>query len=382
MRFSTLLNTALFAFLISSFNVHAFDLGDLANLVGSGADTPEKILNRLPEGMRSNATFVYNSRSLQQASTSHPRVLLWDDATGFSLSYNGDPKLRGYSTLEMASLNRASGVLGFYELKFPLRRDTAGRAFFQPSQPQTCLACHGPNPRPIWGAFPRWPGVYGSFNDRIEGAELEALQTFSDVAKKEPRYRPIILPKTSEALPATPTALLADRPNFRYGALLSRINAYRLRKLIETPDPKRRRAILLFFTGCELDFETPSDVTSTLDSMNLSLADLDLRTVYYDPKNNDLDFYGSYPDGFSTTRELLIYQLVKDWMPGFEGLEQITRTIEDSLPLADRKDSRSREMIKDLDSWGPWIALDGSPPLQKLCDEISAMPRRLKSHST
>jgi len=355
----------------------AFDLSAFRDLVSAGNDTPEKIIAALPDDFRGNASFIYQSRSIQASSPSHPRAILWDEQTGFAMGFNGDSSLKGYQTIEMEGIDRESGQIHFYNVDFPLRRDREGRAELNIQEPKVCLACHGQNARPIWHSFPNWTGAYGGFNDLIQDDEVSDFESFREESSRDLRYRSLKIPQLASELEQQGTPIgLENRPNMRLGALLSRMNALRIRKLLETDDVSKRREILGVFVGCssqqgaDADQDVQERALQLLGSLGLSMADLDISFDHEDPANNQLDFLTSYVDGFSTTRELVTYQLFKDWMPEL-SLDSMATTIGDFESSLHQPDPDAAPFVQALDSWGPWLQLDNESTHRTLCGAVS-----------
>jgi hypothetical protein len=344
----------------------AFDLSAFRDLVSAGNDTPEKIIAALPNDFRGNASFVYQSRSIQASSPSHPRAILWDEQTGFVMGFNGDSSLKGYQSIEMEGIDRESGQIHFYNVDFPLRRDREGRAALKIEEPKVCLACHGQSARPIWQSFPNWMGAYGGFNDLIQDDEVSDFESFREESSQDPRYRSLKIPQLASELEQQGTPIgLENRPNMRLGALLSRMNALRIRKLLETDDSSKRREILSVFSGCS----SQEQILQLLSSLGLSMADLNISFDHEDPANDQLDFLTSYVDGFSTTRELVTYQLFKDWMPEI-SLDSMATTIGDFESTLHQPDPDAVTFVQALDSWGPWLQLNNESTHRTLCGAL------------
>lgn len=110
----------------------------------------------------------------QSASPSSPRTLLWDEATGFSISYNGDAAGQtGGARLDLMRFDAERERFELWALDLP------AQAPLRPEQPKTptddCDHCHGPHGRPIWPMYPDWPGFYGSDNDELTSDSPSAV---------------------------------------------------------------------------------------------------------------------------------------------------------------------------------------------------------------
>src|SRR5690606_21347299 len=62
--------------------------------------TIDTTIGNLPPSHLHNYTLVHRSLSLQDSSATHPRAILFGDTASLVLTFNGDPKHRGYDTLE------------------------------------------------------------------------------------------------------------------------------------------------------------------------------------------------------------------------------------------------------------------------------------------
>jgi len=102
----------------------------------------------------------------QSASPTSPRTLIWDEGTGFTISFNGDaPGQNGGGRLDLMNYDPKREAFELWALELPVV------APVRPQQPHTeaddCAHCHGPRSRPIWPMYPDWPGFFGSDNDEL-----------------------------------------------------------------------------------------------------------------------------------------------------------------------------------------------------------------------
>ncbi len=109
----------------------------------------------------------------QSASAMSPRTLMWDEATGFTISFNGDAAGdRGGARLDLMRYDQQQEAFELWALDLPAATP------IQPQQPHTatddCAHCHGPVSRPIWPMYPDWPGFYGSDNDELTSSSPAA----------------------------------------------------------------------------------------------------------------------------------------------------------------------------------------------------------------
>lgn len=75
-------------------------------------------------------------------------------------------------------------------------------------------------------------------------------------------------------------------------------------------------------------------------------------------------------DGFSTTRELVVYQLFGDWMPEL-SLDSMAMTIEELQSSERPPDPNGEPFVQKLDSWGPWLQLDAESTHSTLCGALN-----------
>lgn len=163
--------------------------------------TVEDFLCALPEAFRANYVLASNSRSLQQSSHENPRAILFNrsNPTKLIVSFNGDPKHRGYSNVEIIrEKDRKAGTIELIDIAFDgSRHPTITK------DPVSCVACHGTrisqaDRRLLFDANPFWEGFYGlsvvPFDTLKSKVATEKLQfaSFQAQAKHHSRYRFLI----------------------------------------------------------------------------------------------------------------------------------------------------------------------------------------------
>lgn len=160
--------------------------------VASGAGTPSlaAVLAELPVSFRKNFTAKHGlphagvrghafeeletfvdpeiAAHGQSADPEFPRVIMWDELTGFTISMNGGaPGQHGGDRLDLMGFDVSTQSFTLWALDLPLPE----RGVLAPFQPHTsqddCAFCHGPFGRPIWPMYPDWPGFFGSDNDDL-----------------------------------------------------------------------------------------------------------------------------------------------------------------------------------------------------------------------
>jgi hypothetical protein len=61
----------------------------------------DALLPLLPEELRTQFVLVYKSRSLQEGSLESPRAILYGKTGKLVITFNGDPRQKGYGSLEV-----------------------------------------------------------------------------------------------------------------------------------------------------------------------------------------------------------------------------------------------------------------------------------------
>lgn len=210
---------------------------------------------RLIDGPRGHLTDVVS----QSASPENPRVIMWDESTGFSLSYNGNgPGQTHGNRLDLLSFNSADNTFELKAIDFPVMPGSRVQAHSVTAGNDACMRCHGPHQRPIFSMYPDWPSFYGSDNDELLGstptqrAELQAFRAFREKIETEfrnglqnesGRYAPLFSASRIQRLlnftpystfPLRPnldtdlnavSRAFAFRPQLRMGILYNRLNA-------------------------------------------------------------------------------------------------------------------------------------------------------------
>jgi hypothetical protein len=116
-----------------------------------------------------NFVVIGESESLQATSVKdgkmYPRIMMKSPNSELMVTFNTDPKAKGYNTIEMMRWNGKQGRYEFQELNF-------GEGGEKPHVDATgakCLECHkSPDPRPNWDTYRAWAGVVPSRDDMME----------------------------------------------------------------------------------------------------------------------------------------------------------------------------------------------------------------------
>ncbi|MFI4933054.1 MAG: hypothetical protein ACHP7N_00385 [Caulobacterales bacterium] len=219
---------------------------------GRPVETIGELLPLLPRSFRANFTLVYDSRSPFASSISpkYPRVVLFSDDARFVLAFTGDPNAPADDLVETMSFDDSAASFSLRAYLLP----AAERRAWRPSAgASNCSSCHGGDARPIFDAYPIWPGFYGSVldtfpRDRVGRSEKKLYQAFLAGPRRSGVYRALIFRRGS---PVTPyldprrvrrgvveldPAAFPFLPNARLGMALTELNRQRIyRKLAAAP---------------------------------------------------------------------------------------------------------------------------------------------------
>lgn len=199
---------------LSSFAIVArdeapFDINELVQLIQTNPNVTEmdQLIPLLPGPFRLNFTLKHGVKRIGQnghltedlenkslsADPLAPRAILWDERSGFTLSYNGGLPTQTFpNRLDMLSFDKTSKTFALNEINFPIQ---PGQANVTTSN---CTTCHGANSRPIFAMYPDWPSFYGSINDEltdtnniVQQKELSDYKQFVASAHQNNRYAPL-----------------------------------------------------------------------------------------------------------------------------------------------------------------------------------------------
>jgi hypothetical protein len=232
----------------------------LANGVGS----IDQLLPLLPASLRSRYVLMHESRSLQEANYRAPRAILYSRDASFVMAFNGDPSQGGFRSLETMEYDDGRGTFRLREITFAINDEGRRIPVFSELNPPACRDCHGDDPRPIWDAYPVWPGAYGEVErHRDSPAATAGFAAFLAERPGNPRYRVLLGAESISALVwAPPDAAYrgqeAPSRNADFGLKLQRL-VYRAigRQVIGAPRfGAYRYALLAALDPQCLDIET------------------------------------------------------------------------------------------------------------------------------
>jgi hypothetical protein len=231
-----------------------FGFESLQQLIAAQSiESVEGLVAALPDDLRSHYTLVFESRSLQQASFSNPRAILFGSHATLVLAFNGEPAERGYNAVETMEFDGNTQHFLFREIQFG-----GGSPRISAANPPRCLACHGSPARPIWDTPPSWPGVYGQrYHAGLSAAEARGIAAFLALQPHHPRYRSLLGAKAwgdrSTYVPdsrAVYEESSVEPPNAQLSALLTGLNTRSIiAEMAARPAFQPHRYVLLAAAG-------------------------------------------------------------------------------------------------------------------------------------
>jgi hypothetical protein len=211
--------TSIFIFVIS-LHAEAFTIDDLSRVVREQKITSvEQLLPTLPQPLLRNYTLVYDSLSLQAASSENPRAILFDSTGRLILSFNGHESQKGFREIEAISFDPETSRINLHRVEFG-----PGQAPRITNNPRECVACHGSPARYIWPTYNRWTNTFGSQGDLLDAIELPAFANFRAQAEGHPRYKHLLTPAGEKYWPyfaRKEQREIFRMPNFRLAVLMA-----------------------------------------------------------------------------------------------------------------------------------------------------------------
>lgn len=142
----------------------SFRFENLVQILDKKPKTIEALLKELPPEYRNRFTLAYESKSLQRATPSDPRAVLFGDGQLFLTFVGSTYPSDGGNRVEILHFDNTGNR---YEMREILQ--TPKGLHLSDANPAKCLECHGNPPHPIWEDYFRWPGFYGSVDDFPKG---------------------------------------------------------------------------------------------------------------------------------------------------------------------------------------------------------------------
>lgn len=179
----------------------------IAPKLNTNDDSVDAVIKLLPESYRRHFSLIHRSFSIQKATPTSPRVILYGPDAKVMMTFNAgvdvDGKIQdGGQSIEVIEWDTRKRTWNFSEITFDLEK----RALHN-KDPKKCVMCHAGTPKPvnfanidaykgklkpIFPQYPFWPGFYGSVNDIVGLKELfddngnaVPIKTFDSIMLKE-----------------------------------------------------------------------------------------------------------------------------------------------------------------------------------------------------
>ena len=178
----------------------------------------DQLLPLLPQNFRDNYATIYRTRSsLQEASESNPRLLLYSGTDAkLLMTFNGSSTQKGYDSLEVIQFRDETQRFEFHEVRFPVDPTNLPE-----KNPAACMQCHADpvalDPRPNWDSYFLWPGLIGSHDGDIFARDQDRASAM-DWAHGRYQFVKNNLP--------------VSEPNSNLSQLLGLLNGQRLARMI------------------------------------------------------------------------------------------------------------------------------------------------------
>lgn len=265
-----------------------FQYEDLVSLIQKKSiRTMEDLLPLLPTDLRSNYTLMYESRSLQDATPTSPRVILFGKNAKLTCAFNGEPTQAGYDSLECFQFRDETQSFDFRQIQFPTAENGLKTVAFSRSgtsvdEKTSCMGCHGSPQfglRPNWDSYSTWKGAYGENDDNI-GDQKTAYAGFVARRDSHPRYRYLIQDATFPTAPyEAPTSSVMDgRPNLRFSDYVGRWNAIRAGRILRNSVANWER-LAFAVKGLRCEFN-PAETDRLDKSGRPYLTDFNLDNIF------------------------------------------------------------------------------------------------------
>lgn len=241
---------------LSSTNFTASDLKEL--ITSKNITTIEDLIPELPKSYLEGYTLAYASRSLQGASFLNPRAILFGSDANLVMTFNGSAVQNNFNNLEIMEFDKTKKVFTFQDIEF--QKGTPAK--FSQKNPESCLKCHGQDPKPIWEGYPLWAGIYGSANDSLSVTEKKYFSLYREAAKTHPRYK-YLVPST-ELGSATPD----PKANLKLTHLLGRLNLQRISRKITEIKSLYPYRYLMAAAGLKCSIPNTKEMPNAFPEMN------------------------------------------------------------------------------------------------------------------
>lgn len=247
--------------------LYALDFTDFSRLCADPKSAPLSLeaclqsLHNLDPKFFSSYTLMRQSLSLQEATTSEPRAIVFGESAELVITFNGHMGTPGGSSIELMhwvpDVSTSTPSLGFGRFEFrELFFEERSNPRLSEANPPRCRRCHGEDPGPLWARYPVWPGAYGGHDDLVPDVNTvkswsdnaagtlkpfflqQALdfETFLKSRPAHPRYRFLAANVSIPQFPYSASQVYdrSLRPNLRLGKAIAWLQARQIMSMIVT----------------------------------------------------------------------------------------------------------------------------------------------------
>lgn len=246
-------------------------------LEGKKITNVEEFIAALPQSIRQNYVLMYDSKSLQSASFQRPRVILRSPLSEVMLTFT-DPQgstNEHDSNVELMYWDKDKKAFEMQEITFTSEGHKLSKV-----NPESCIKCHGKDPRPNWEPYSTWPGVYGGDAEFRYGGELvknerKNLDAFIKTAPKHPIYKNLVNLKENFRIEPSFTGGEEAKGlmSYKLTESLSKLNFQRIvRMMKENPNYEKFKYATLYM-ACPGEADDLSPFPDSLKELNKLISD-------------------------------------------------------------------------------------------------------------
>jgi hypothetical protein len=268
-----LILSVLLLFSQSLYSASHFQIEHLISLA-QRVQSLDELIPHLPQSLRRNFTLQYQASGLQQGSFKYPRVVLFGNTGQLILTFNGNPKHKGYHDLEVLQFDKKKNTYNLFNFHFSqnrMKRSHLRNKVIIERNPKRCLGCHASEYsknkfliHPNFSGYNVWKGFYGSRDDNAknfhEKEETNLTYFHTNIRNSHPRYKYLLFHPAATKQPLSapyhkigysqqrPSHDL--RPNLRLMNLLFWNNSRSLSKFFKTQSQyKKVLPLILFYSS-------------------------------------------------------------------------------------------------------------------------------------
>ncbi len=279
----TIFITLNFSALCFSYTIHDY----VKTLNQNNVTEIDDAISLLPLSLRTYFSIVHTGNGLRGTSPLEPAIISFAPDGSFFVNVGSKNQAEG-NVIEILQFNKDKRNIELYSLSFPLKKNSKGLIPIPKVNPPRCLKCHGEKPNALWGNYNQWHGFYGNrHDDRLRNDNIDNFIKFKEVAKNTSPYMYFNFDESNPTSPfqsySKPSFQITNRPNTHGGYLVSRINAIKMAKQIESsPLYERNKVEIIEALMCINSF----DLYKAEDLLKrVGLSEIDIQQLQQDGSN-------------------------------------------------------------------------------------------------